>query len=401
MKKRYITTTAALMLLTAAMTYCITLYSAERDYNSKLMDLSAREQEYAKIAEVRSYIDKYYVNEYSEQDITDGAVTGMVSFLGDKWSHYLTAEQFKSVQNSINNKTVGIGINATYDEKSEAMVVLSVFDGSPAEYAGIKPNDKIVSVDGVSVSSIGFDSAVNKIKGAVGTPVSVGILHEGADKAVTLSITRREIDIESVHARILDGNIGYIEITNFDANTDGDFRAALENLKKANVKGIIFDVRNNPGGLLQVLVNVLDPLLPEGVIISEEDKSGEKKMYSSDANELNLPMVVLINEYSISAAEFFAAALQESGKATLVGEATTGKGCAQSQIKLSDGSGLVLSVSKYYTGRGTSLEDTHGIKPDREVKFTDDEKSRFYLLTDAQDRQLRTAIAVINEKTAG
>lgn len=400
MKRKYITTTAALMLLTAALTYCITLYSAERDYNSKLMDLSAREKEYSKIAEVRSYIDKYFVNDFSEQEMTDGAVAGMILSLGDKWSYYLTAEQFKSVQNSVNNKLVGIGINATFDTENDSVAVLNVYENSPAEYAGLKPGDRIVSVDGVSVASIGFEAAVNKMKGVAGTSVSISVIHAGSPNAVNLSITRREIDIEGVHARILDGNIGYIEIANFDANIDGDFLAALENLKKANVKGIIFDVRNNPGGMLQVLVNTLDPLLPEGIIISEEDKNGEKKMYESDKNELNIPMAVLINEYSISAAEFFAAALQEAGKATLVGEATTGKGCAQSQIKLSDGSGLVLSVSKYFTGRGTSLEDTRGIKPDREVKLTNEEKSKFYLLSDAQDRQLQAAIAVINEKTA-
>ena len=160
----------------------------------------------------------------------------------------------------------------------------------------------------------------------------------------------------------------------------------------------MFDVRNNPGGLLNVLVNVLDPLLPEGIIIREENKSGKAITHYSDANELNLPMAVLTNEYSISAAEFFAAALQESGKATVVGEATTGKGLAQSQIPLSDGSGIILSVSKYYTGRGASLEDSHGIKPDKTVELTAEEKKKFYLLSEKEDRQLQAAIAAVNER---
>lgn len=400
MRKKHVMTTVALMLLTAALTYCITLYASEREYNAKLAGLSEREAEYAKIAEVRGYIDKYFVEEYDEKTITDGALYGMVTMLGDRWSYYLPAEQFASVVNSTSGKIVGIGVNAAYDSEAEAVLVLDVYEGSPAEYAKIQPFDRIVSVDGVKVSQIGYDAAVQKIQGAVGTPVSLTVTREGTPNPINLSITRREIDVQSVKSKILDGNIGYIKISTFDANVDKDFAAALESLKKANVTGIIFDVRNNPGGLLNVLVKTLDPLLPEGIIIREENKEGKAITHYSDTNELNLPMAVITNEYSISAAEFFAAALQESDKATVVGEATTGKGLAQSQIQLKDGSGLILSVSKYYTGRGESLEDTGGIKPDKPVAFTDQEQKNFYLLTESEDRQLQAAIAAIGERAA-
>ena len=393
MRKKQLMTTVALMLLTAALTYCITLYASEREYNAKLAGLSDREAEYAKIAEVRGYIDKYFVEEYEDKNITDGALYGMVASLGDRWSYYLPAEQFASVVNSTSGKIVGIGVNASYDSDRGA-----VYEGYPAEYAKLLPFDRIVGVDGVEVAQIGYDAAVKKIQGVVGTPVSLTVEREGVAEPISLSITRREIDVQSVKAKILDGNIGYIKISSFDANVDKDFAAALANLKKANVEGIVFDVRNNPGGLLNVLVNVLDPLLPEGIIIREENKSGKAITHYSDANELNLPMAVLTNEYSISAAEFFAAALQESGKATVVGEATTGKGLAQSQIPLSDGSGIILSVSKYYTGRGASLEDSHGIKPDKTVELTAEEKKKFYLLSEKEDRQLQAAIAAVNER---
>jgi carboxyl-terminal processing protease len=180
---------------------------------------------------------------------------------------------------------------------------------------------------------------------------------------------------------------------------DKPFEEALKNLLKANVSGIVFDVRNNPGGTMQSLVNILDLLLPEGRIISEKNKSGDMKEYTSDANEVKLPMAVLINEYSISAAEFFAASLQEYGKATIVGTPTTGKGSAQKPIALEGGGGLILSTSKYYTAKGVSLAETGGIKPDTEVPLTQDEIKRFYKLTETEDRQLQAAIGAIKNKT--
>lgn len=388
------------MLLSVALTYCITLYAAEREYNALLADLSQKEQEYARIAEVRSYIDKYYVGEVNEKNITDGALYGMVAMLGDKWSYYLTADQFASVSNSTNNKIYGIGINAAYDEERGAVVVLDVFENSPAEEAKIQPLDKIVRIDGEEVAKIGYDAAVKKITGTAGTAVSITIEREGTQAPIGMSITRREVDVQGINSKILDGNIGYIRILNFDANVDKDFIAALENLKKANVTGLVFDVRNNPGGLMQVLVNVLDPLLPEGTIISEEDKNGKKNVYSSDKNELDLPMAVLTNGYSISAAEFFAAALSEADKAVVVGEPTTGKGVAQSHIKLRDGSGIILSVSRYYTASGKSLEEMGGIVPDKLIEFTEEENRRFYFMSEKEDRQLQGAIEEINKKTA-
>lgn len=398
MKRKQLMTTIALMLLTAAITYCITAYASEREYNAKLADLSDMESHYSRIAEVRSYIDKYYVGEYDDKELTDGALYGMVAMLGDRWSHYLTPEQFSSVMTSLNSKVVGIGINAVFDDENDAVMVLEVFEDSPAEYAKLAPFDRIVSVDGKKVADIGYDAAVKSITGAVDTPVSLVITREGAPAPISMTITRREIDVTNVSSKILDGNIGYINIKSFDSNVDKDFIQALERLKKAEVVGIVFDVRNNPGGIMQVLINTLDPLLPEGTIIREEDKNGKVKNYDSDKNELDLPMAVLTNEYSISAAEFFAEALREAGKATVVGEPTTGKGYAQSNIPLKDGSGLVLSVCKYFTGKGVSLAETGGIKPDRLVEFTDEENAKFYLLTEKEDRQLQAALGVIREK---
>lgn len=398
MKKKHLMTTVALMLLTAALTYCITLFTAESVYNAKLANLSEKEAQYERIAEVLSYIEKYYVNEYDENQLTDGALYGIVSMLGDRWSRYLTPDQFSSVMNSINSKVVGIGVNTTYDSDDQSIIILDVFEDSPAEYAKLQPFDRIISVDGKKVSDIGYDAAVKSVSGAVNTPVSLVIERDGVDSLINMSITRREIDVPNIKSKILDENIGYVKIVGFDTNADRDAAKAIDSLKKANVTGLIFDVRNNPGGLMSVLVNILDPLLPEGVIIREEDKNGKVTFYNSDKNELDLPMVVLTNEYSVSAAEFFAEALREAGKASIVGEPTTGKGMAQSNIPLKDGAGLVLSVSKYFTGRGNNLDASGGIKPDYLVELTEEEYKNFYLLSDKQDRQLQEAIRVINEK---
>lgn len=391
-------TTVALMLLTFAVTYCITLFAAEREYNAKLAELYDRELQYKKIDEVRSYIDRYYIGEYDDKNLTDGALYGMVAMLGDRWSHYLNAEEFASVRASLNSTVVGIGINATYDEENKALMILEVFEDSPAEYAKLMPFDRIISVDGRKVADIGYDAAVKGISGTVGTPVSLVIVREGVADPINMSITRREIDVPNVSSKILDGNIGYIKIVGFDANVDRDFKEALDRLMKAEIVGIVFDVRNNPGGLMQVLVNTLDPLIGEGTLLRETNRFGEEKVFTSDKNELSLPMAVLTNKYSISAAEFFAAALREAGKATVVGEATTGKGLAQSHIPLTDGSGLVLSISKYYTGSGVSLEETGGITPDRIVELTEEENKNFYLLSEKEDRQLQEALKVIREK---
>lgn len=400
-KRKGIMTTIALMLISAALTYCITLSTLESEYNKKLDGLYELEAEYKLIDEILTIVDDYYVKDYDMKDVFDGARYGIVACLGDRWSYYLTPEQFTSVINSSNSKLVGIGITAAYDEEAAEVVVLDVYEDSPAENAKILPYDRIIAVDGNNVADIGYDAAVNKIHGDVGTPVAITLRREGVENPISLSITRREVDVQHVRAKILDGNIGYIKIGSFDANVDKDFLLALENLKKAEVKGIIFDVRNNPGGQLKVLVNTLDPLLPEGTIIKEVNKKGKETVYESDAEELGLPMVVLANEYSVSAAEFFAAALQEYEKATVIGTPTTGKGVAQSHIPLSDGSGLVLSVSKYYTGKGANLDETQGIKPDIEIPLTEDENKRFYLLSESEDRQLQAALADINRHIGG
>ncbi|MEG2571139.1 MAG: S41 family peptidase, partial [Clostridia bacterium] len=391
MKKRYITTTIALMLLASAATCCITFFVCNSQSEKMLGEFNTLNEEYKRIAEVQSYIEENFVNDYDKNKMVDGALTGMVAFLGDKWSHYLTKEDYKSYVDSLNSSMEGIGVNVVQDEKTGGILIVEVYEGSPAAIAGMLPNDIIIGVDGETVDKIGYEAAVNKVRGVGGTKVRLQISRMNPAKKFELNIVRAPFHIKNVESQLL-GNIGYVKISGFDLNVDNEFASAIRELQGKGAKGFVFDVRNNPGGAMTVLVNCLDVLLPEGVIISNKTKAGEVEEFRSGKSEINAPMAVLINGNSISAAEFFAASLQEYNKATVIGTATTGKGCAQTPIELKDGAGLILSTSKYYTKGGVSLADTGGIKPDIEVKLTDAQMQNFYKLTAAQDPQIQAAI---------
>ncbi|MBQ3055027.1 MAG: S41 family peptidase [Oscillospiraceae bacterium] len=395
MKKRSVTTTIALMLLAATVSFSITLTVCNQNFNQKLGDLEELVSEYEKVAEVQSAIDRYYVNEYDRAQVTEGAAVGMVAYLGDRWSYYLNPEQYKAFQNGLNNQMVGIGVNVIEDLETGGILVVNVHKNSPAEEGGLRVRDIVIKVDGTPVTELGYESAVNAVRGEEGTAVTLTFLSDGVEK--TAVFTRRMLEIQAISSQILDGNIGYVAIENFDLNVDQAFLTAVKDLQKANVAGIIFDVRDNPGGSLPTLMNMLDFLLPECVMFRQVDKAGNAEVYESDANSLELPMVVLVNENSISAAEFFAASLQEHGKATVVGMPTTGKSCSQMPIELSDGSAIVLSVNKYYTSKGVDLASNGGIKPDVQVELTVEEIRGNYLKPLTEDRQVLAALEQVKQ----
>ncbi|MBQ7623996.1 MAG: S41 family peptidase, partial [Clostridia bacterium] len=235
---------------------------------------------------------------------------------------------------------------------------------------------------------------VAKVRGEEGTQVEITYRRDGAEK--TVSIIRMRIYNESLDARIIGNNVGYVYIDNFQTNADKEFVEKVTDLVEKGVKALVFDVRFNGGGYVSVMNNMLDVLLPEGTVISMVDKAGNTKEFKSDASAIELPMVVITNEYSISAAEFFAAALQEYGVAKIVGDPTGGKGYSQNLFMLKDGSSVNLSTSRYYTPKGESLVD-HGVVPDVPVSLTDEETANFYNLTDAQDKQLQAALSTVDK----
>ncbi|MEG2857569.1 MAG: S41 family peptidase, partial [Clostridia bacterium] len=234
------------------------------------------------------YIEENFVNDYDKNKMVDGALTGMVAFLGDKWSHYLTKEDYKSYVDSLNSSMEGIGVNVVQDEKTGGILIVEVYEGSPAAIAGMLPNDIIIGVDGETVDEIGYEAAVNKVRGVGGTKVRLQISRMNPTKKFELNIVRAPFHVKNVKSQLF-GNIGYVKISGFDLNVDNEFASAIRELQGKGAKGFVFDVRNNPGGAMTVLVNCLDVLLPEGVIISNKTKAGEVQEFRSGKSEINAP----------------------------------------------------------------------------------------------------------------
>ena len=397
MKKRYVTTTLALMLLTAAVTYGITFFNMQKITGAQVEEFNKVIAQYERIAEVQSNIENLYVNEYDEETMIDGALAGMVAYLGDQWSYYLNEEDFAEYTTQLTGNMVGIGVSVIFDEPTGGIRIIEVYENSPAQAAGLLSGDVVTVVNNEKVVDIGYETAVDNVRGEAGTEVNLLIYRASENKSIPISVTRKEFRVENVKAQMVDG-IGYVKIRSFDLGMSSQFIAAVHNLQKQGAKGFVFDLRNNPGGAMTELVACLDILLPEGVIITARDKVGAVEEYKSDASEITLPMAVLVNESSYSAAEFFAASLQEHNKATVVGTATTGKGCAQRPIKLEHGGGIVLSISKYYTANGISLADTNGIRPDIEVKFTEEQAKNFYTMPMSADTQIQAALGHVRSK---
>lgn len=397
MKKRYVTTTLALMLLSAVVTYGITFFGMQKVTGAQVDEFNKVIAQYQRINEVQTNIENLYVNEYDEDKMIDGALTGMVAFLGDRWSHYLNEEEFNEYIQSSSGNMVGIGVNVIQDEGTGGIRIIDVYANSPAFKAGMQIGDVVVSVDDEQVAKLGYDTAVDKVRGEVGTAVRLQVYRATVNKTIPMSITRAAFQVENVKAQLFD-NIGYVKIRGFDLGMSNQFITAVHNLQAQGAKAFVFDVRNNPGGAMTELVACLDILLPEGTIITSRDKAGNVEEFTSDAKEITLPMAVITNENSYSAAEFFAASLQEHQKAIVIGTATTGKGCAQRPIKLETGGGLVLSISKYYTAKGVSLADTEGIRPDVEVKLSEEQAQHFYTMTIDADPQIQAAFQNVRER---
>ena len=394
-----ISTALMLMLLAVVCTFNITYFTATEYYNSRLDQLEELETRYSKLKSVADIVDKYFVGEYEEADAIEVALAGYVAGLDDVWSAYYTAEQTASIEEDEANQYVGIGV--TYSTAAESLYqITAVTPGGPADLAGILPGDKLLTAAGVDVNTLETgDDLAALVKGEIGTQVTIVV--DRAGEPLTFNITRDVIYTYSVTSRMLENNVGYIAIADFDSNVDDEFREHLTTLQEQGAKGFIFDVRNNPGGYVSVMHEMLDGLLPEGPDITMVDKAGTEMPLTSDADMLEMPMVVVTNEYSVSAAEFFAAALQEYDMATVVGTKTSGKGYSQQTFKLSDGSSVHISTTRYYTPKGNSLAET-GVTPDLVVELPLEDLNLLLSgkLADADDEQLQSAIKAVNSLIA-
>ena len=348
-----------------------------------------------KTGEIEELINAYYLDEIDGQKVEDTMYTGMVAGLEDLYSIYYSKEELESMEESISGAYSGIGATLTQDPDTGELSVVSCFDGTPAQEAGLQPGDVITGWNGKSVEGIELSELVSKIKTDPEEQLTLEIERDG--ETLEVELTRREVQIPTVEYEMLDNQIGYIRLVEFDEVTADQFKEALEDLENQNMEKLIIDVRNNPGGVLQVVCDMLDQLLPEGLIVYTEDKNGNRKEYTSDEeHQFTKPLAVLANENSASASEIFAGAIQDYGIGTIVGTTTFGKGIVQRTFYLSDGTGVKLTVAKYYTPKGHDIHKK-GITPDVEIEL-DEELKNQSSISHEEDNQLQKAIEVLQEE---
>ena len=354
-------------------------------------------QRYSKIEELKDIIHQYYIGDADISKAEDAAAAAMVDAIGDRWSYYISAEEYASYMENKNNAYVGIGITIVVREDGTGEDIIEVKPGSSAQEAGILPGDTLIQVDGTSIAGMDTDQVAALVRGEEGTSLTVTILRNGAEMDFTLK--RKTIQVQVATGELLEGNIGLVKIANFNTNCAKETIAAIEQLQKQGADKLIFDVRNNPGGYVSEMLKVLDYLLPEGVIFRDLDHLGNEGEEKSNKACLELPMAVLVNGSSYSAAEFFAACLQEKQWAAVVGEKTTGKGHFQNTIRLEDGSAVNLSTGKYFTPSGVNLTDVGGIVPDVIETVDKETAALIYAGTvpAAEDTQIQAAVKYLQE----
>lgn len=348
-----------------------------------------------KLDRLENLIQERYIGEADGEAMEDAAAAAMVKATGDRWSYYIPASQYEAHKEQNENAYVGIGITIQQAEDGSGFLIVMVNQNGPAQEAGIQVNDLLIAVEDQDVREMTADQVRELIRGEAGTKVSLTVMRQGEHQ--TLAVERRRIESAVATGQMLTDGIGLVKISNFDERCASESIAAVQKLQQEGAKKIIFDVRNNPGGYAEELVKLLDYLLPEGDLFRSVSYDGTEKVDTSDADCLDMPMAVLINGSSYSAAEFFAAALQEYQAATIVGEPTVGKGVYQTTISLGDGSAVALSTGKYFTPKGNSLTDV-GVIPDVRVDVDEETTEKIYYgtLGYADDLQIQAAIQVLN-----
>lgn len=352
-----------------------------------------------KLSLLKMLIDTYYLDEVDPENFATGIYRGFIASLNDPYSTYYTKEEYSNLLESSSGVYYGIGAVVSQDVKTGIITVVKPYEGTPAYNAGLLPNDIIYKVNGEEVTGKDLTEVVSKIKGKEGTEVVITIYRDGVDEPMDFTIVRQKINIPTIEFEMLDSRnkIGYIQITEFDEITVSQFSDAVSQLERKGMKGLIIDVRDNPGGLLNSVVKILDRLIYKGLLVYTEDKNGQREeKYADDSKQFNKPIVVLINENSASASEIFAGALQDYEKATIVGTTSFGKGIVQSVIPLTDGTAVKLTISKYYTPKGRNIHGT-GITPDVEIEL-DEELKKMVTIPHDQDNQLQKAIEIIKDK---
>lgn len=352
-----------------------------------------------KLDQIEYLIENRFIEDADMTAVEDAAADAMISSLGDRWSYYLSAEEYSAHKEQTENAYVGIGVTIQQTEDGTGFSIISVQSDSGAQQAGLQAGDVIVSANGENVADMTVSELRSIIRGEEGTQVTLGIVR--GEETLSFNVTRAKILTDVVTYQMLDNNIGLVAIHNFDARCAEETISAIEDLQEQGACSIIFDVRNNPGGYVSELVKTLDYLLPEGVLFRSVDYAGNESVEESDSDYLDMPMAVICNEDSYSAAEFFPAAIQEYGAGTIVGMPTCGKGYFQYTYEFSDGSAVGLSAGKYFTPEGKSLIGV-GLQPDITVEVSDEVRAAIAAgtLAPEDDPQIQAAVEVLTAGTS-
>ena len=337
-----------------------------------------------------------YTGEIDDQDMEEYMYKGLMASLGDPYSAYYTSEEYEELNAETTGSYQGIGVVMQQDADTGEVKVLRCYEGGPGAEAGLLPEDVLIQVNGENVAGMELSEVVDLVKSSEGGTASLIISREGESDYLEINVPLEEVNIPVVEYEMLEDNIGYISIYEFTGQAVSQYEEAFEELQSQGMKRMIIDVRNNPGGLLTSVCDLLEDMLPEGLMVYTEDKDGKRQEYTCDGeNELEMPLVVLVNGNSASASEIFAGAIQDYGTGTIVGTTTIGKGVVQSLIPFTDGSAIKTTTAKYYTPSGRCIHGT-GIEPDVEVELTEglEQKSE---LTYEEDNQLQTAVETVKE----
>ena len=388
----------SLVLITATVTFAVTaMIFSEHVLGMGLVRNSGTQQfNISKLDKVRGLLESNYLRGVDENKILDGAISGMTNSLNDPYTVYLNQKDYEDLKTETRGTYAGIGIVVSADQSDNTITVVSPIEDTPGQKAGILHGDKITKVNGIEVKGSELDKAVSMMKGAKGTQVVLTIVRKDVSKPILKTITRDNIVLKTVRDEVLKNNIGYIRISMFDEKTADNFMKSYDKLMQKKVKGLVIDVRDNPGGLLQQVVEVADRLVPKGTIVYTEDKNKIKKYWTSDPKQVDIPVALLVNGGSASASEILGGALKDTKKATLIGTKTFGKGVVQDVIDLKDGTALKVTISEYFTPKGISIHGK-GIQPDIEVKLPDKYKSSSQV-SEAEDTQLQKAIEILTTK---
>lgn len=353
------------------------------------LDMEAIE---GKLQLLNTEIENYYLEDVDYANLEEGIYKGMLSGLGDPYSEYYTGEEYKQIMESTSGAYCGIGATLSQNQEDGSCTVVNTFEGSPAAEGGLLEGDVIYKVEDVEVTGMDLSQVVSYIKGEEGTKVRLAIVRDGRERDVTLE--RRKIEVSTVTYEMKENQIGYIALSEFDEVSTSQFKAALEDLESQGMKGLVVDLRNNPGGMLTVVVEILDMFLPEGTVVYTEDKYGQRQNYTASANVVTeVPMAVLVNGYSASASEIFAGAIKDYERGALVGTTTYGKGIVQRIMNLKDGSAIKLTVAGYFTPKGNNIHGK-GVEPDVEIQLTE-ENTAPDESGNARDPQLEKALELL------